>query len=281
MTEDTASQTGTGLIARLFAGSFHGLRRGGRAALDLLLPPVCLACRQPVSDPHGLCAACWSGLRFIERPYCERLGIPFAYDLGPGALSAEAIATPPPYDRCRSAVLYEGPALDLVRGLKYRDRTDLARLIGRLAARAARDLVDGADLVMPVPLHWRRLLKRRFNQSAMVARMVSVETGIPLDVASLKRIRSTRPQVGLTGRARSANVAGAFRVSPEAARRIAGRNVILVDDVITTGATAAAATRTLKRAGAARVDLLTFARVPTKEAADGLVGVEGFEKDGE
>jgi ComF family protein len=230
-----------------------------RRLVDLVLPPVCLSCKRPVAAT-GLCPACWGELAFIERPYCERLGIPFAYDIGAGALSAEAIATPPVYDRARAAVLYLGPAPDLVGGLKYRDRTELAPLIGRLTARAARDLVAGADLVVPVPLHRSRLVRRRYNQSALIARVVAAETGLAFAPTVLVRIRATTPQVGLSGRARAENVAGAFQVPAAQAGRLAGRAVILVDDVITTGATAAAATRALKRAGAARVDVLAFAR---------------------
>lgn len=236
------------------------LRLGWTRLLDLALPPVCLVCRQPVGAAHGLCPACWSGLAFIERPYCERLGVPFAYDIGPAALSAEALAAPPPYDRARTAVLYEGPARDLVADLKYRDRTEVAPLIGRLTARAARDLRAGAEVLVPVPLHRRRLIWRRFNQSALVAGVVARELGLPLDTAALVRVRATPPQVGLKGRARADNVAGAFQVTVAGAARLAGRNVILVDDVLTTGATVAAAARALKRAGAGRVDVLAFAR---------------------
>jgi ComF family protein len=240
------------------------LRAAGRAGwlrlVDLMLPPVCLACRQPVAAAHGLCPACWSELAFVERPYCERLGVPFAYDIGAGALSAEAIAAPPIYDRARTAVLYEGPARDLVADLKYRDRTEVAPLIGKLTARAARDLVDGADLLVPIPLHRRRLVWRRYNQSALIAAVVGRETGIAVETAALVRVRATPPQVGLKGHARAANVAGAFQVTAAGAARLGGRNIILVDDVITTGATIAAAARALKRAGAARVDVLAFAR---------------------
>lgn len=233
---------------------------GWTRLVDLVLPPVCLVCRRPVGRAHGLCPDCWAGLAFIERPYCEKLGVPFAYDIGAGALSAEAIAAPPPYDRARTAVLYQGAARDLVADLKYRDRTEVAPLIGRLTARAARDLRAGADMLVPVPLHPRRLVWRRFNQSALIARVVARELALPLETAALIRIRATAPQVGLKGNARADNVAGAFQVTAAGAARLKGRNVILVDDVITTGATAAAAARALKRAGAGRVDLLAFAR---------------------
>jgi ComF family protein len=246
---------------RLFTTARDLGRRGGRAVLDLMLPPVCLACRTPVATPQGLCAACWSRLRAIERPYCERLGIPFGYDIGAGALSAEAIADPPVFDRARAAVLYEEVARDLVQGLKYHDRTELAGLIGRMTARAGRELTADADVVVPLPLHRWRLWTRKFNQAGVIALEVGRISGVPVDHTALERVRRTRPQVGLGERERAENVRGAFRVPAERRAAIAGRKVVLVDDVLTTGATVSAATRALRRAGAARVDVLTFARV--------------------
>lgn len=236
-------------------------RAAGRTLLDLVLPPVCLACRAPVATPHSLCTGCWSGLRFIERPYCERLGIPFGYDLGPGALSAEAIADPPPFDKARAAVLYEGLARDMVHRLKYQDRTEVARFVGRVTAHAGRDILASADLVVPVPLHRRRLVSRRFNQSQLIADEIGRVAGVTVDGLALERIKATEAQVGLSGPQRADNVRGAFRVPPAAKAHIDGRRVVLVDDVFTTGATVKAATRALKRGGAAGVDVLTFARV--------------------
>ena len=133
--------------------------------LDLALPPLCAACREPV-EGRGLCPACWSKLSFITRPYCERLGTPFVYDPGPGILSMEAIADPPAYNRARTAVRFDEISRALVHALKYGDRLDLAPVMGRWISRAGRELLDEADALVPVPLHWRRLWARRFNQSA-------------------------------------------------------------------------------------------------------------------
>jgi ComF family protein len=246
---------------RAVTALFANVRRLSAAALDLLLPPVCSACRSPVAEAHALCGACWARLAPIERPYCERLGIPFGYDIGEGALSAEAIAFPPPFDRARAAVLFEGPARDLVHALKYRDRTEVARLIGRMTARAGREILADAEVLVPMPLHRRRLWTRKFNQAAAIADEIARHAGVPVEVEALLRIRATRPQVGLGEAERIANVRGAFRVAAARRGAIEGRRVVLVDDVLTTGASAAAATRALRRAGAARVDVLTFARV--------------------
>lgn len=242
-------------------------RLRGRAAgiaasvVDLALPPQCLACHRPVASEGGLCATCWGGFRLIERPWCEQLGIPFAYDLGAGALSAEAIADPPPFARCRAVAHFDDVARGLVHGLKYRDQGELARWMGQWMARAGAELVADADLIVPVPLHRLRLWSRRFNQSAMLAQAVARETGRPLSPSVLRRIRATAHQVGLTAGERDRNVRGAFRVAPEDRPAIAGRRVLLVDDVYTTGATVKAATRALIRGGAGAVDVLVFARV--------------------
>jgi len=241
------------------------LRRGGRtvlrATLNLLLPPHCLACARPVATMGSLCPSCWSATRLIERPYCEQLGIPFAYDLGAGALSAEAIADPAPFRRCRAVCAFDDVARRLVHGLKYRDRLELARWMGNWMARAGIELLAEADLVVPVPLHRRRLWQRRFNQSAMLASVVAATSGKPVANFLLKRIRPTRQQVGLSAAERDENVRGAFRVDADKQTEIAGRRILLVDDVYTTGATVKAATRALLRAGASGVDVLVFARV--------------------
>src|ERR1700735_2319428 len=195
-----------------------------RTALDPPLPPLGPACREPV-EGQALCPACWSKLSFITRPYCERLGIPFVYDPGPGILSMEAIAHPPAYQRARAAVRFDEISRALVHALKYGDRLDLAPMMGRWVAQAGHELLADADALVPVPLHWRRQWARRFNQSAMLAATISAASGVPIAAGALKRVKATVQQVGLSRAERGDNIQGAFRV-PETGRAAgAGRRL--------------------------------------------------------
>jgi ComF family protein len=238
----------------------HALTSSARLALDIALPTLCVSCREPVSG-EGLCSLCWSKLSFIAPPYSARLGIPFVYDPGPGLLSMEAIAAPPAYTRARAAVRFDDVARSLVHGLKYQDRTDLAPPMGRWMARAGGDLLREADALVPVPLHWKRGWSRRYNQSAALAKVIAKQSAIPVLTDTLKRIRPTEQQVGLSRAERARNVQGAFKVASEKRANIQGRNIVLVDDVLTSGATVDACARALLRAKAASVDVLVFARV--------------------
>jgi ComF family protein len=231
-----------------------------KLVLDIALPTLCISCREPV-DGEGVCAECWARLSFIAPPCCPRLGIPFVYDPGPDMLSMEAIANPPAYARARAAVRYDDVARTLVHALKYQDRTDLAPAMGRWMARAGHELLDDADVLIPVPLHWRRAWRRRFNQSGALARAIERQSGVKLAAEALRRIRPTEQQIGLSRTQRASNVQGAFKVAPDRQAQIAGRRVVLVDDVLTSGATADACARALLRAKAASVDVLVFARV--------------------
>jgi ComF family protein len=231
-----------------------------RAALDVVFPPTCLSCRAAVAAPGALCGACWGAMRFIERPYCERLGLPFEHEMGEGVLSAEAVDRPPAFGRARAAVLFEdGPARRLVHRLKYSDRLELARPMGLWMARAGREILAEADVLAPVPLHYTRLWRRQFNQAAALARVVSLHCGKPAEFGLVERVRRTRSQVGLSRAERAGNLQGAFRC-PETAE-LRGRRIVLVDDVLTSGATANAVARALLKGGAKAVDVLVFARV--------------------
>lgn len=255
-------------VSRRWRMSFGAIATAARLAravrgelTDLILPPACPVCRARLGSAGGLCADCWQGVRFLERPWCERLGTPLPIDLGPGVLSAAAVADPPAFARARSAVSYEGPVPDLVHALKYADRTDLAPMLGAWMARAAHELVAEADLLIPIPLHWGRLASRRFNQAALLAHEVGHLTGLPVATRLLLRTRRTPQQVGLGRDERARNMRGAFVVPAGKQARLAGRRPILIDDVLTTGATLEAAARALLAAGASAVDVLTLARV--------------------
>lgn len=228
--------------------------------VDFVYPPGCVVCGIATGRHRGLCPKCWAGVRFIERPYCEVLGVPFSHDLGPGILSAEAIANPPPFDRLRSAAFHDEAIRNLVHGLKYRDRTDLAPMMAEWMLRAGDGVVEECDAILPVPLHRTRLVSRKFNQAAELGRHLARQSGKPLLPATLVRIKRTRQQVGLGAKAREDNVRGAFAVAKGRENEVTGKRLILVDDVYTTGATVAAATRALRKAGAADITVLTFAR---------------------
>lgn len=248
---------------RALTAGRHALRTGLSAALAIVYPPSCIACQAAVGQAQALCPACWSSIGFIERPYCERLGTPFAVDLGPGLLSPAAIADPPVFARARAVCRFDGVARELVHRLKYGDRTELALTLGRMMAQAGRELLIDADLIVPVPLHRTRLWNRRFNQAAALAAVVARQARLPLAPVALARVKRTRQQVGLTRPQRAENLQGAFRVPDMMRPRIEGRRILLIDDVLTTGSTANAAARALLRAGAREVDVLTFARVVT------------------
>jgi len=240
----------------------------GRAMLDAVLPPLCLSCNEIVGAPGALCPSCWQGFSFISAPHCACCGTPFAEDLGAEALCAACLARRPRYRRARAALVYDDESRRLVLPFKHGDRTDIARACGGWMARAGADLLSSADLVAPVPLHWRRLLMRRYNQAVLLARVVvraatATDPGRDLLLAPelLRRRRWTGSQAGLKAKERRRNVREAFDIHPKWQPQVAGKTVLLVDDVLTTGATVEACARALERGGAKAVDVLTLARV--------------------
>lgn len=252
--EDALSRERPPEEARLF-------RRALARVSDMVMPPVCLVCRTPVGGHDALCAPCWRDVDFIRPPVCDRLGLPMPFGIEGPMISAAAAADPPSYGRARAVAAYTGSMRALVHGLKFHDRHDARRLLGRWLAEAGRTVIEGADIVVPVPLARRRLLVRRFNQAATLSQEISRLTGLRYEPMALARTRSTVSQVGLSRAARLRNVAGAFAVPRRFALRLEGVNVLLVDDVITTGSTVNACARVLHKAGAARVDVLALALV--------------------
>lgn len=261
MRSDTGTLATDAPVRRWLRAAGGMARKAGNTLAGLAFPPSCIACEGATDAPHGLCAACWRTMPFIAPPCCDRLGTPFAIDLGGTLLSPQAIADPPVFARARAVAGHDGIARSLVHRLKYGDRADLARAMGRMMASAGAELLADTDVIVPVPLHRGRLWSRRYNQAMELARVIGGVSGRPVDAGALARVKATARQTGLTKAQRGENLQGAFRVSEDMRPRIEARRILLVDDVLTTGATLNAASRALLRARAARVDVLTFTRV--------------------
>lgn len=230
------------------------------ALAHVAFPPRCPACRAGVEEEGALCQECWSRLHFIAAPHCALCGYPFEYSMPPGMLCGFCIADPPPFLRARSVLRYDEGSKGLILGLKYADRTERAPLFARWMARAGADMLGQVDVIIPVPLDPRRLLTRRFNQAVLLARGLMLQTRLGMLLNALKRRRKSGSQRGLSRSEREKNVKTAFYVPVSKRAEIKGKRVLLVDDVMTTGATARACARALRRAGAAEVQVLTIAR---------------------
>ena len=235
-------------------------RQAARGLLDFALPPRCPACGTITRDPHLFCLGCWSELAFLGEPCCARCGRPFDYESGPDAECGRCLAQPPRFDRLRAAVAYGDVARRVALKLKHGGRPGVAETQARLMLR---HLSPGAAeaLLVPVPLHRWRIWRRGYNQSALIASALSRRSGVAAELDLLRRTRATPLLRGLGRRERALAVRGAFAVPKPARQRLAGRVVVLVDDVFTTGATANACALALRRAGAARVEVLCWARV--------------------
>ncbi len=249
----------------MIAAAAEALAKLAGRALDAVLPPRCLSCGDAVDRQGGVCPLCWRGLSFIAPPFCDHCGLPFEVDILAGAECGACIAHPPPFARARSVLVYDDASRRLVAGLKYGDQTYAAHAYGAWLARAGADILAGATLAVPVPLHRWRLLRRRYNQAALLAGHLQKTGIIAYRPDVLVRHRQTLPQVGLIGGARQRNVAGAFRIRNKYLPTVAAAHIVLIDDVMTTGATLSECARVLLRGGAARVDVLTLARAVKAE----------------
>ncbi|MBX2833257.1 MAG: ComF family protein [Rhodospirillales bacterium] len=243
-----------------------------RSGIDAILPPRCGGCGTITDSPHAVCSDCWAGLRFITAPQCACCGYPFELDDSANivaehgvdqTLCGNCLHKKPGFDQARAALVYDDHSRDYLLRFKHADRTDLTPLLTRWLFQAGQEFWGQADLIIPVPLHRRRLLARRYNQSGLLAAKLSAQTGVPWDGRLLRRARHTRSLAGLGPSSRKREVGGAFSVDSKQATKFGldGARVILIDDVLTTGATANACAKLLKRSGAMHVSVITVARV--------------------
>lgn len=234
-----------------------------KGALRLVYPPQCLGCGAAVAEEGGLCGPCWREAAFITGAACHRCGVPLPGD-GAGAAAGlvcdDCAVIARPWDKAAAALVYAGTGRTLALALKHGDRPDLAPPLGRWLAAAAAPLVAPCMVVVPVPVHPRRLLKRRYNQAALLAAQVARAHGLTHRPAALRRLRHTPMQDHRGVADRFENQRGAIAVAPAEAARLAGRPVLLVDDVMASGATAAAAAEALAQAGAGPVSVAVLAR---------------------
>ena len=235
------------------------LRRVGRALVDAVLPPRCLSCGEIVDQPDTLCGRCWGGITFFAPPWCVLCGLPFPHPMGEDAVCGDCAREPPTWDQARAVLRYDKNSRRLLLGFKHGDHTHSAAAFGRWMHRVGSEVLAGADLLVPVPLHWTRLFQRRYNQAALLAQAVSAAGGPEVAADWLVRRRRTPAQGHLGPAARERNVRGAFAMQTR--RSVAGKRVVIVDDVMTTGATVDECARVLKRAGAQSIGVLTLARV--------------------
>jgi ComF family protein len=238
------------------------LRKAGSGLLDFLFPPLCLQCREHVGEAGGLCARCWSAISFIEGPSCATCGLPFDMPVFAETKCAACHADPPDFDKARAIMRYDDASKGAILAFKHADRLDLVPSFTRWLERAGGALLAECDLIVPVPLHRTRLWSRRYNQSAELARKLSRSCQRVYAPDVLVRVRRTPSQGEMpSAGARRRNVAGAFEVRPGMKGRVTGRAILLIDDVLTTGATADSCARVLKRSGARAVFVLALARV--------------------
>jgi len=234
-----------------------------RGVADVLFPPACMVCSAPVADPQTLCAPCWSEAFLIGGVTCDVCGVPMGVALPAGETIRcdDCLKDGAGWDRGRAAAIYAGSSRTLILALKHGDRPDIAKAMGRWMVHAAADLVAESDVLVPIPLHWRRFLTRRYNQSAELSRVMAHKAGIPHGPDLLRRMKPTPMQRSRSAWSRARNVEGVFAVPPHMAHVVRGKNILLVDDVMTTGATLSAASQALRDAGANQVSVVVFARV--------------------
>jgi ComF family protein len=231
-----------------------------KTAVDIIFPAQCLACPTIVTVKGNLCHHCWDNIAFISSPQCEKCGMPFELENSSGMLCGNCIGeNGPRYDKARAVIQYDESSRNLITNFKYSDKTHSCKHFAAWMVRVGQEFIENADIIAPVPLHRIRLFTRRYNQSALLAKSISQQCGVPAHNRLLIRTKNTPPQASLTFKQRTINVRNAFKVNSTYANKITGKNIILVDDVITTGSTINACVRALKKSGAGEVYVLTLA----------------------
>lgn len=245
-----------------------GIQRIGEMLIDAVLPPRCLSTGEIVERSGQLSAGAWRAINFIAPPYCGCCGAPFPYELGPyqpgggeASLCGACIARPPAFGRARAVFHYDEASKRMILAFKHADRLEGAPAFAAWMARAGAELLADADLIAPVPLHRLRLWRRRYNQAALLALAIGRLSGIAVAVDLLARVRHTPAMINMDAEARRRNLRGAIKLRVANDKRLAGRKLLLIDDVLTTGATAGACARAALAGGAAQVDVLSLARV--------------------
>ncbi|MGH1375774.1 MAG: ComF family protein [Alphaproteobacteria bacterium] len=240
------------------------------SAIDIVLPPRCPVNGQLVDVQGMISHDAWTKLEFITAPYCTHCGVPFDFETSNDEKCMDCLTHPPVYDSARAALRYNDTSRDLILGFKHGDKTHVAPSFVPWLQRCGAGCLPNAAYLIPVPLHPKRLLVRRYNQAAVIAHNLSKEVGIPHLSDAMRRVRATPSQGHLSGGARARNVAKAFDVMPRYRDDLKGKSVILMDDVYTTGATVNECTKTLKQYGVSHVHVLTLARVLNEEDSYGL-----------
>jgi len=244
------------------ANSFPALLRAlSEKMADFIWPVSCPKCAAPTLAKNMLCPACWRDMKYITSPRCTCCGLPFEFDAGENMVCGQCAGRAPYFKRARSLLVYDDASRDILLRFKHADQTDLAPVFAKWMMQAGSDLLSECDLLVPVPLHWTRLFYRRYNQSAMLALLISKLSGIAVQPDLLIRQKRTPSQGHFSKRQRQKNVQGAFVVHPRLKKNVSGKKILLIDDVYTTGATVNACARTLRASGAATVDVLTLSRV--------------------
>ena len=228
--------------------------------LNLLYPPVCISCHDTVDTPNSLCSTCWTSISWLSQPACEICYFPFEYATPNSTICASCIANPPLYDKARSVFLYDEHSRKLITSFKYGDKTHTAKTYAQWMTKTGMELLNESDFICPVPMHWKRLFLRKYNQAALLTRHISKQHLTPALYFLLQKKQHNVPQASLTKKQRLHNTKGVFTFNPRYTHLVNGKTIALIDDVTTTNATVNECAKLLKKNGVARVNVLTLGK---------------------